>query len=252
LSVRGFNDGLQTGDRSSTLSSRDVHLWRIPFEQTDDVCDRLTTFLSIKEKARADRFVQAIHRRNFRVGRGALRAILADYLSAEATEIEFDQGPQGKPALAGRWGDSGLQFNLTHSGGLAVLGVCRDRAIGVDIEAIEPRQELERLVTRFFAPHEVEEFLGLPEELRVAGFFRTWTRKEAYIKAIGTGLYTPLESFDVGVHPESRPGLLRVAHRPDDVELWQMADFDPGGDYMGSIVVERFVGDVQILEFALA
>ncbi len=218
--------------------SEDVHVWRIVLDRSEARIRQLRSVLSDDEGTRADRFYAARDRDHFVVGRGSLRTILGRYLGVSADRLTFKAGPFGKPMLSGEWQDTQLEFNLSHSKGLAVLALAGGRRVGVDIEAVRPIREMDGLVMRFFSTNEQEAFLKVPIERRPAAFFRTWTRKEAYIKAIGTGLSTPLDSFDVGVDHDSAPGLLAIRDLPDEPARWTMRDLDPGGEFMGSLVVE--------------
>ena len=215
---------------------RDVHAWRIILDRPEWSIEDLKPILSDTERTRAARFYAARDRDRFIVGRGMLRTILGRYLGIAPDRLTFDAGPHGKPGLVGEHG--GLEFNLTHSHGLAVLAIAVGRRVGVDIESIRPVREIENLVVRFFSPRERAEFVTVAPDRKLAAFFQAWTRKEAYIKAIGTGLATPLDSFDVGVDPDSAPGLIGVKGKPDEPGRWTMRDFDPGAGFLGAIVVE--------------
>ena len=99
-------------------------------------------------------------------------------------QVAFAYGDHGKPRLAVT--DSGpVEFNLAHSHGLALCAVTVGRVIGIDIEAVRAFDNAERIIDRFFSTHEQAEFLALPDAERVAAFFRGWSRKEAFLKAIG-------------------------------------------------------------------
>jgi len=227
------------------LSHGEVDIWRIELDQAVGVIQELRMILASEEEARAARFHSPVHRDRFIVGRGSMRLILGRYLGRLAESLNFEAGPQGKPSLARPSRDSWPEFNLSHSQGLAVLAVTLGRRVGVDLEALRPVPDIERLVARFFSPSERTAFLNVAPERRLSAFFRAWTRKEAYIKAIGTGLATSLESFDVGVDRHSPPGLLRVADQPDEPGRWTMLDFDPGAAFLGSLVVEGPVSHLR-------
>jgi 4'-phosphopantetheinyl transferase len=215
------------------LSRDEVHVWRIALEPPEAVVSQLATVLAADEQARAARFLAPIHRTRFQVGRALLRTILGRYLSIEPARLEFNYGPQGKPSLAGD-----VRFNLAHSKDLALLAVTQAREIGVDIEALRPLDDAERIVARFFSAREQAAFFRVAPELRQEAFFRGWVRKEAYIKAIGKGLSLPLGDFDVTLAPGEPPRLLHVEGQPREPERWSLAEIDPGPGFMGAVAID--------------
>jgi 4'-phosphopantetheinyl transferase len=227
-------------DPPPTFSARrdEVHVWRIALDEPDDVVSRLAGVLAPDERARAARFLAPVHGQRFRVGRGMLRAILARYLGLEPDRIEFTYGPHGKPSLAAASRTADVRFNLAHSKDVALLGVCLGRELGVDVEAVRPLEDAERIVGRFFSAREQADFFGVAPELRQHAFFLGWVRKEAYIKAIGTGLALPLADFDVTLTPGAPPRLLHVAGRPEEPRRWSFAQLDVGDAFRGAVAVE--------------
>ncbi len=121
---------------------------------------------------------------------------------------------------------------------MALLAFARGRRVGVDIEQADRRTPEDKFVERFFSPGEIERYLGLPAGLRAEAFFNGWTRKEAFIKALGEGLSRPLDSFDVSLAPGEPPALLHVAGAPDEPARWLMRAFDAGPDYVAALVAE--------------
>lgn len=123
---------------------------------------------------------------------GPVRSTLARYLDRDPGSVELAYGPYGKPRLVD--GD-GLEFSWAHSGGVGVLAVVRGRDVGVDVERVEPRRALGPIADQLFAVDEAAELRSLPEQGRVRRFFELWTQKEAYAKALGTGLSVPLREL---------------------------------------------------------
>lgn len=222
-----------------TLAADAVHVWRIDLRATSDFVEHLATTLSTAERGRAVRFRFPEHRERFIVAHGALRDILSRYLDLPASEFVFEANAHGKPALAlpeYTW----LQFNLTHSGDLALVAVTRDRPIGIDVEHKIPPDDPARLVEQFFSDNENVAFSALPESQREAAFFAGWTRKEAYIKALGEGLSTPLDQFDVSLAPDQPARLLVDRLHPDHPTHWSLLDLDPdaiGPDYAAALAI---------------
>ena len=226
----------------SELSLEDgaVHVWRISLDQPDHALDRFRRTLEPEELDRAGRFHFEKHRRYFVVARGFLRSVVARYLESQPESLKFAYGLYGKPALAS---EHVLRFNLSHSHEVALLAVTLDAELGVDVEHIRADFASEDIARRFFSRAEVEAFNALPREEQVAAFFRCWTRKEAYIKAIGKGLSQALDAFDVTLAPGMEPALLRA--EDDDASRWLLRDVEVGENYAGALIVERPVAEIK-------
>jgi len=217
-----------------------VHVWRFSLEQPDEIRERFRLTLEPDELERASRFHFEKHRRHFLVGRGFLRYVVAGYLGETPEKLRFVYGAYGKPSLAG--GET-LRFNMSHSHELGLLAVARNVELGVDVEHVRVDFATEDIARRYFSRAEVDAFNMLTTEEQVAAFFRCWTRKEAYIKAIGKGLSQPLDAFDVTLAPGEQAALLRAEE--DDASRWVMCDVDVGEDYAGALAVERPVAQIE-------
>jgi 4'-phosphopantetheinyl transferase len=213
-----------------TLSSGEVHVWRMRLEQPPELHENFLRILDQDERARSGRFHFDMHRRHFVAGRGFLRTLLARYLDTRPEAVRFSYGPYGKPALDGDHRESPLRFNASHSGEWAVYGFVQDREIGVDVEYVKPDFATEGIAERFFSAGEVQALNALAEAEKPAAFFRCWTRKEAYIKAIGSGLSHPLDTFDVTLAPGEPAALLNV-------EGWSLFDLDVESGYAAALAV---------------
>jgi 4'-phosphopantetheinyl transferase len=169
----------------------------------------LLPFLTPAELALCDRCRLPHVRQRKIVARARLRQILGKYLDRLPQEIEISTGLQGKPQVAG------IEFNLSHSGDLVAYAVS-DRPVGIDIERIRS-MNLSGIIQRFFAPSEFAAWQKLPESEQETAFFRTWTIKEAYLKAIGTGLHTPLSEVEVSMDNE-KPKIIQAPNHQN----WQL------------------------------
>jgi 4'-phosphopantetheinyl transferase len=220
------------------LPEDEVHVWRVELDRPGHSVATLATLLSPEEEQRAERFYWERERERFVAARGILRIILGHYLDAPPASLRFTQNEHGKPSLA-RDRAKSLSFNISHSGGLALFAVTRERALGVDIERLRTDLDYERLASRFFSPAEAAQLACLKgTDQRVEAFFRCWTRKEAYIKGQGIGLALGLQSFDVSLAP-GEPARL-VATRPDAGEAarWQLRGLDPAPGYAAALAVQ--------------
>ena len=212
----------------------EIHVWSIPLEHGDDVVARLAELLSPDERDRAARFVFPRDRRRFTVARGAIRQILAGYLSQAPSALAFAYGPRGKPRLAQ---PAGLDFNLAHSHELALCAVTSGRPVGVDVEWLRPMPDLLSVARIAFSPAELAALLAQPEADRLATFFRCWTSKEAYIKARGDGLALPLDAFDVSLAADQPPALLANRLDPAEPSRWSLHALAPADGYLGALAV---------------
>ena len=213
----------------ASLGPDDVHVWAVPLHGEGEAWAEL---LSPAERERAARYRFADHQRRYRIAHGALRAVLAGYLGCEPAAVAFTQGPRGKPYLA----DGRLFFNTSHSGKLALLAVA-NRELGVDLEKVRHLESLHAIARRHFSSGEFAALEALPEAARVLAFYRCWTRKEAYIKALGEGLAIALDTFDVSV--DERPAFLAChdgRERPAD---WTMLDCSPGPDFVAAAALRH-------------
>nr|QEO74446.1 4'-phosphopantetheinyl transferase [uncultured bacterium] len=193
--------------------------------------------LSTDERDRAARFRFDHHRDRFVIAHGALRVILGRYLRGAPAAVELDVGASGKP-FAPR---TDLRFNLSHSGTEALVAVTAGRDVGCDIEEISERVPIDRLAARFFSLADQAALAAFQADDRRAAFFRCWTRKEAYVKAVGDGLSLALDRFDVTV---TGPATL-LATRPDASEAgrWAMVDVPCPSGYAGAVCVARLDAD---------
>ena len=175
--------------------------------------------------------------RRFVVAHAALRGLLGHYLQRPPASLAFTYGHRDKPALATP--HDALTFNLSHSGELAAVAVGWRRWIGVDVELERPLPDLDDLAARSFAPAERRVLAALPEAERHPAFFRCWTRKEAFIKALGEGLCHPLDRFDVSLAPGEPARILRVDSTPGRDVGWTLHDFRAGPGLVGVVVAQK-------------
>ena len=209
----------------------EIHVWQAWLDRGAEEVQRLESFLAPEEIARAHRFHFERDRNHYVVGRGLLRELLGRYLGQAPSALEFSYGEQGKPALAGAAASSGLSFNLSHSGGLAVYAFARERSLGVDVERVKPDFASDDIARRYFSTREVNDLLALPIAERTEAFFRCWTRKEAYIKARGEGLRIPLDGFSVSFLRNQSAQFLGGVE-----SCWHLAALNPPEGYAAALV----------------
>ena len=222
---------------SPSLRPDDVHVWSVDLDLPAPEVFRIRRLLSPDECQRAARFCFERDRRRFVVARGVLRTLLGRYAGVAPERLRFAYGPYGKPILAGFW-DERPRFNLSHSGGLAAIAIAAGADVGVDVECLRPLPDLERMAERYFSRGENAALRTLAPPDRLEAFFRCWTRKEAYLKALGDGLARPLDAFDVSLLPGDEARLLHVRGDTGEPSRWWLRAFMPVVGAVGAIALE--------------
>jgi 4'-phosphopantetheinyl transferase len=221
------------------LSDDSISVWSVGLEWPEADVEAAAEILSSDEQKRASRFHRVRDRKHFIVAHAVIRLILARYLKIDPRQIPFEYNTFGKPRLMDDAHYPDVRFNLAHSTGVALYALAIGREIGVDLEFTEPDFATIGLAQSLFAPEEVAALSTLSNEDFVAGFYRCWTRKEAYVKAKGLGLSLPLNSFVVSVGtPNETPLLLSDGNEIGDQERWTLVDVIVGEGFAASLAVE--------------
>ena len=229
---------LKTFEQSSVPASKleegEIHIWTMSLQDAERRFQELQAALSPKERARAARYRFPAPARRFVAARGMLRELLGQYLGIAPEEIKLETNQWGKPRLSGvAW----LRFNLAHSEGMALYAFAWNHPLGVDLEKVRPLENLDGMVSQSFSAAEHRAFYTLPPEKRLAGFFATWTRKEAYMKARGLGFHLSPNKFNVTVSPTAQPQILRDPQgHPSD---WACRDLEVGEGFVGAVVYKN-------------
>jgi 4'-phosphopantetheinyl transferase len=231
------------------LAPTAVHVWRTSLRLSPQVLSRLEDTLSSDEMARAERFRFSEHRDAFTASRGILRDILSRYVSSSPAAIVFRYGRYGKPALAAPLDRSGIRFNMSNSGGLAIYAFTLESEVGIDVEELRPIPDRAAIAERFFSAKENETLRVLPLELADRAFFQCWTCKEAYIKGTGEGLTLPLDSFDVTFGPAEAPRLLRTRADAEEAKRWRLRGLEPARGYLAALAVHSSCGALQLYDW---
>lgn len=219
------------------LGPRTVHAWAVPVTDPPVPLEALRVHLSVTERDRAARFHFEADRVRYVIARGLLRELLARYSCSEPGALRFVYGEHGKPALRDA-GAGELEFNVSHSGDWVMIGVARGSAVGVDVERIRPVSDLDAIVARRFTAAEAARILDLPQPDRTVAFFTCWTRKEACLKAFGSGLSASLDRFEVSERLEDPAPLRSVAGVPHHVADWSLWSLVPEPGYLAAVAVQ--------------
>lgn len=227
-------------NKQLVLPRAEVHVWPVSLDQPDMLIHRLVQTLSLDEQSRAERFHSEQDRQHFIVGRSVLRILLSQYMMIRPNQITFQYKSNGKPYLTNKYGGETLCFNLAHSNKLALYSFACARQVGIDLEYIRSLPDAEQIATRFFSACENAALYRLTGYQKLEAFFSCWTRKEAYIKAIGYGLSYPINQFDVTLAPGEPARLLNVEGYPGEVDRWSLKAFVPAPGYIAALAVEGF------------
>lgn len=227
----------RTPDTFPALAANDVHVWCVPLTADPPELKRLQQFLSSDETSRAERFLFEKHRHRFTVGRGYQRELLGRYLGTAPASVAFQYEGLGKPRLANT--SAGFCFNFSNSGDLGLLAIALNVELGVDIEVIREVSDMPGLANRFFCGQEATFISAQPGSQRLAAFFRCWTRKEAYLKAIGKGLTVPLNQVVVSLEATDPAEIISIGDSADEAAAWRLAHLQPADGYLGAIALPR-------------
>jgi 4'-phosphopantetheinyl transferase len=204
----------------------EVHAWAIDLGRLAGEEASLALVLSETERVRAGGFVDAAVSRRFVLAHGSLRRLLGGYLGHGAEQIEFAVTAEGKPILAGEAANTGITFNLSHSGDVALVAVASGRAVGIDVERLRSVEDALVMARRYFTAGEYRTLSSLPETARARAFLACWTRKESIMKAHGKGMAL-LGEIDTTMAPFTVAG-----------QTYAVLDLADLGEYVGAVAVE--------------
>jgi 4'-phosphopantetheinyl transferase len=220
------------------LPEGEVHVWTGTLDVGAVAIESAEELLSPEERARAGKFVRLEDREKYKVCHGTVRIILGKYTGCPPAELRFKNDDCAKPHLDNAQNSAGLSFNLSHSGKRMLLGVVLKARIGVDLEEIRPDGANLDVANRFFTPRENEELQSLSGKEQIHGFFNCWTRKEAYLKAVGCGLLADPRDCEVSLKPGEEPLIRKQLPAEANGSTWSMfQDGEPG--YIIAVAVDR-------------
>ncbi len=222
-----------------------IHVWSVDLDLEWDFPD----CLSIDEMERSSRFKQKLHSKRYSRGRKALRSIIGEYLNANPTSIQFKYYSNGKPYLNCSPNESTLFFNLSHSENQMLVAFSTSDEVGLDIEMTRKFPDEAEIVKRFFSKLEIDNYLSLPEKMRTQGFLNAWTRKEALVKTIGTGLQTPLSSFSVSLDPRKPCQIDDFSNFDENTEDWSLIDISTHPIYTAALASKIKISDLMSFNF---
>ena len=220
------------------LKADEVHVWQASLKLPQAEINYFYSILSFEEKLRAARLCDPHRQDRFIAARGWLRAILWQYVHIAPADLHFSYNAHGKPALVQPFeinDGQRLEFNLSHSGDLAMYAICRQRPVGIDLEWIDERLEMDVIAGKFFSPAELQVYRAAPARQKASTFYACWTQKEAYLKARGEGFCHPTNAFSI--LPGRRPAL-EHALQPDESQRWSLLHWVPNHGALAALAVE--------------
>lgn len=229
-----------------TLTAQEVHVWHASLNFPEDELTQFTTLLSDDEEVRAKRFHFAKDRIRYTAARGILRKILSGYLHQDPKEIKFNYNSHGKPSCAD---NEAIQFNLSHSKNIALYAFARNLTLGIDIEYIDPDFKADAIAQRFFSASEANLLHQLTGKTKIKAFFNGWTRKEAFLKALGLGLSYSLKRVEVSMAPDQPVKFLTIDDPQQNIDQWSLYSFDQIPKYAAALVVRGKNHVIRNIEF---
>ena len=216
----------------------EIHVFRALGDADPKTVASLEMVLSDTERERAGRFRFDRDRIRYTLSYGILRRILGAYLKTPPETIRIVPAEHGKPVLDPAFHSLDLQFNLSHTKGVSLFALASGMAVGIDVERTERESHSDiEVAERYFTEGEFRALRSLPEHGQRQAFFRCWTRKEAFVKALGRGLSFGLDRFEVSVEPGHSAALLKTFWDPEEAAFWSIVEVAPGAGYVGALAV---------------
>lgn len=213
-----------------------LHIWWANLREFDLAVPAMWSVLSTWERARAGRFRFPRDKDNYIIRHGMLRMLLGAYAGQSPADLDIRIGAYGKPELRNACGGSKIHFNLSHSADVSLYGFTGACPIGVDVESVRPVPQHERIAREYFSQAESERLMNLAEEARTEYFFDLWTRKEALVKAMGTGLGNAQAARQVSLlEPESSEFM---GSAPGTSDEWNVRSFSPREGYVAAVAFQ--------------
>jgi 4'-phosphopantetheinyl transferase len=229
------------------LAEAETHIWQAKLDLSTAKITQLTEVLAEDERMKASRFRFKEHQQRYIAARGILRKVLGFYLKISGDAIEFEYSSHGKPKIS-NLNAINLQFNVSHSQDLALYGITRDRRIGVDLEYLRDLDDADKIARRFFSPTESALVASLQGQEQRQVFFQFWTAKEAYLKAIGSGLAGGLDKVEIALKSQAI-ALLSVGETSENIANWSLDSFIPQPNYIATVATETKEKPQQIKFF---
>ncbi|MCA9500834.1 MAG: 4'-phosphopantetheinyl transferase superfamily protein [Nitrospira sp.] len=219
-----------------SLSPGIVHAWRVHLDLSSRQTSLYRTDLSEDERARAKRYRLPHHQNQFILTRGILRNLIGHYVGIPPGTIRFENNVQGKLSLI-EPPHSSLQFNVSHTNGMALLAFTIEHAVGIDVEEVNRNVNDQDIATRYFSPREAAYLATLPPDKRTQEFLTYWTCKEAYLKMLGVGLSGGMAHCEIALDPDSLNANVLVTDRQSRNDACSLFRINAGESHVGALAV---------------
>jgi 4'-phosphopantetheinyl transferase len=224
-----------------------IDLWIIHLGSPALPVSKYLALLSDSEKTRMGQFHFDEDKWRYAAVHAGLRKILAGYLSIDPETIQFILNSYAKPALVDDQNPQQLQFNLSHSNGLALIAVSTIQPVGVDVERIKHLTNHLKLAERHFSPDEIDVLKQKDRSVSSAAFIQLWAGKEAFIKARGNGMSLPLNQFSLAKLISDPESPSCVVPDPGDGRHWWVSRLHLFDGYLGAVAVQGESGTINYL-----
>ncbi len=231
-----------------SLNPKEVHVWIVPFDPASDP-EKFRSILSETEKQRADRFHFIKDKIQFIFFHGVLRVLLGRYLKSDPARLIFSKNPWGKPELNRDGGAEKIFFNISHSNRLALMAFSRTGELGIDVEFLDAKREMESIAEKYFTSKEWEKLRGQRETLGDRALFQHWALKEALIKGIGKGLSISLREVEISWDAREKSATI-LNLGSNEVRGWALQILpEPAPDYVSALATSGEVTKTKIFEY---
>ncbi len=223
-----------------------IHLWTIPLDDTSRTLEEYQSILSTSEREQGNRFTYPELKKRYILAHARMREILAKYINLEPKNIVFRINQYNKPFLVDRPGQPEINFNLSHSHNLALLGIASRRSIGVDVEWVKPLNDYMKIARRYFSPIEHTAIVQQKSDRSLLAFYQLWAGKESIIKARGHGMQLPLNQFNLDglINPSGKAE--RTVKVCANGISWFVYPINLMHGYLGAVAVEGEIRDMKI------
>lgn len=223
--------------KASLLNAGEAHIW---FLQTDKYLRYVSSFknvLSSDEMTRAEDFHFERDKNNFIITRAVLRFILSEYLKVNAEDVSFEYEEKGKPSVLSEINSLKINFNLSHSKGVALYAFALDVRLGVDVEYKRSLSSLNDMAKKTLTEREFEEYSLMPISKKAECFFKFWTHKEAFVKATGEGVFAAMDLVEFTFNKENELNISYVRGSKEEASRWISFGIDCGAEYEGALLL---------------
>lgn len=239
-----WNDEMQNSElvwrfppENCVLAPKETHVWCAPVDMEINAYREVATSLSTHDLYRASKLGSPQLKQRFLTSRALLRNILSRYLTLSAERISIVYSSSGKPLLDTNHRESGIRFSIAHSGDLTLIAITTNAEIGIDIERIRTMEMSGVIASQFFSKGERLELQNSPPGERLEGFFNCWTRKEAYLKAVGLKNLIEPNLIEVSIAAATPASILNVAGDTIEASQWSIRSLLPALGYVAALAV---------------